>query len=645
MNDDIRNGYTPIEDYAAVGNLRTAALVSRYGAVDWCCMPQLDSPSVFAAILDHRRGGRFRVGPAGNWRRGEQRYQPETNVLETWWDTDGGRLTVIDFMPLRGAIVPGEDPAAAPALYRVIRCAGAACDVEIEWAPRFDYARATPELALTADGAVAHAGDESLRLLGLADGAEIVAAADGQPSLKLRLTMRDGDTLPLLMHYGADDGGCAPADWQRACETTADAWRGWLSARDQGERCSFAGPWQPLVDRSGLALKLLTYPRTGAIAAAATTSLPEDIGGVRNWDYRYTWIRDASFTAQALVALGHSDEAIGFLQWAEDVTRRDEAAGGKLHLMYTLDGVSDIPERELDHLEGYCGSRPVRIGNKAAGQFQLDIYGELLDAAWEMARLGVSIDGDLWKFLSHVADQACARWTKPDYGIWEVRSEPRHFVYSKLMVHVALDRALRLADRFGLPADRERWKKTRDAVRSTILERGYDEERGAFVQSFGDTALDAANLHIPLVGFLPVDDPRVQSTIDLYLEELTENGVVYRYRTGEGGVDDGLPGEEGAFGLTTFWMVDALALSGRLDEANEMFEGAARRANHVGLYSEEFDPRSGAFLGNFPQAFTHIGFINSTVYLAHAEGRPVPAPAPIGSPEERQEREDSEGSG
>jgi GH15 family glucan-1,4-alpha-glucosidase len=393
------------------------------------------------------------------------------------------------------------------------------------------------------------------------------------------------------------------------------------------------------VDRSGLALKLLTYPRTGAIAAAATTSLPEDIGGVRNWDYRYTWIRDASFTGQAFVALGHRKEAIDFLKWAEDVTRRDHEEGGKLHLMYTLDGKSEIPERELDHLEGYRESRPVRIGNGAAGQFQLDIYGELLDAAWEMARLGVEIDEELWRFLTSVADQACAQWNRPDYGIWEIRTQPRHFVYSKLMVYVALDRALRLADRFGLPADRERWTTTRDAVRKTILERGYNEERGAFVQAFGTTALDAANLLIPLMGFLPADDPRVQSTIDLYLEELTENGLVYRYRTDDEEADDGLEGHEGAFGLTTFWMVDALALSGRLDEACEMFEGLARRANHVGLYSEEFDPRSGAFLGNFPQAFTHIGFINSAIYIAHAEGKDIPSPAPLGTREERAERE------
>jgi GH15 family glucan-1,4-alpha-glucosidase len=634
MNDDPRRGYAPIEDYGAIGNLRTAVLVSRYGSIDWACLPQLDSPSMFAAILDHRRGGRFRVGPADRWHRGGQRYQHQTNVLETYWEVGEGRLSVVDFMPIEGTISDG-DPDAEPVIYRVVRCDSGSCDVALEWSPRFDYARSMPRLHVGSGTATAEDGTRCARLLGVPATATIEEDDDDGPVLRARFTLRQGDTLPLVMHHDLDDSRYQPGAWEHACRQTAEVWRAWLNSRDQGERCNFAGSWQPLVDRSGLALKLLTYPRTGAIAAAATTSLPEDIGGVRNWDYRYTWIRDASFTAQALVALGHRDEAIAFIEWAEDVTRRDKASGGQLHLMYTLDGKSEIPERELDHLEGYRQSRPVRVGNKAAGQFQLDIYGELLDAAWELVRLGVEIDDQLWQFLVDVADQACAQWTRPDYGIWEVRSEPRHFVYSKLMVHVALDRAIRLARSYDLPADLDRWERTRDAVRHTILERGFDKDRGAFVQSFGSTALDAANLLIPIVGFLPPEDPRVQSTIDLYLEELTENGVVYRYRT-DNGTDDGLPGHEGAFGLTTFWMVDALALSGRIDEAREIFEGAGRRANHLGLYSEEFDPRSGAFLGNFPQAFTHIGFINSAVYIAWAEGRDVPAPAPLGSPEERE---------
>lgn len=635
---DRHDGYSPIEDYGAIGNLRTVALVSRRGSIDWCCFPGLESGSVFAALLDVRRGGRFSVSPAAGPARAEQRYVDGTNVLETWWDLDAGRVSVLDFMPLRGVISAHSDPAAPPSVFRVLRCEGASCEVDVEWSPRFDYARARVTLEERDDIFVATSNGERLSLAGLDGNGRIAEDADGGPVVRARLRLRDGESMPLLCCYGDAAGMPELADWRADLERTCSAWREWLGTRDDGGRsCDFGGEWQPLIDRSGLALKLLTYPRTGAIAAAATTSLPEKFGGVRNWDYRYTWIRDASFTAQALVALGHRDEAVAFLQWAENITMSSDEGAENLRLMYTLYGDTNIPEEELDHLEGYRQSSPVRIGNKAAEQFQLDIYGELLDAAYELVRLGVTPDDRQWRFLSNVADQACRRWQEKDYGIWEVRSEKQHFVHSKLLVYVALDRALRIVDRFGFDADVERWRSSREAVRRSLLENGWNEERGAFVQAYGSTALDAANLHIVLEGFLPPDDPRVQSTIDRCLEELTENGMVYRYRTDH--ADDGLPGSEGTFGLATFWMVDALALSGRLDEAWQMFEGMARRANHVGLYSEQFDADTGAFLGNFPQAFTHIGFINSAVYLAHAEGRPTPSPAPLGSAEERRDHE------
>jgi pentatricopeptide repeat protein len=633
-------GYAPIEDYGAIGNLRTVALISRYGSVDWCCLPQLDAGSVFGAILDHRRGGRWRVGPAGPWRRADQRYVEMTNVLETVWDDGGARLTVTDFMPLSGSISGRCDAPTSPAIYRVLRCEGGTSDVAVEWSPRFDYARAATSIDMGSNLVTADSGAERVQLEGLPAGAVIDHGDDGGPVLRSHFTMQDGDVIPLLTWYGGDAPIDGVAGWRGALDRTLRAWRDWVENGGTEHSSSFAGPWQPLVDRSGLALKLLTFPSTGAIAAAPTTSLPEHIGGVRNWDYRYTWIRDASFTAQALVAIGHRKEAVDFLEWAEEVTMQGQDADGRLGLMYTLDGESSIPEIELDHLEGYRESRPVRIGNKAAEQFQLDIYGELLDAAYEMSRLGVAIDDRLWRFLTSVTDQACARWSEPDYGIWEVRSEAQHFVYSKLMVYVAIDRALRLARRFRLPADTERWFRTREQVRESILQNGYDTTRGSFVQAYGSSALDAANLHIPLVGFLPPEDPRVQSMINLSLRELTENGLVFRYRTSD--ADDGLPGHEGAFGLTTFWMVDALALSGRVDEAWEMFEGMGRRANHLGLYSEELDPLSGEFLGNFPQGFTHIGFINSAVYLAHAEGRPLAAPPPLGTAEEKTEQAEYE---
>jgi pentatricopeptide repeat protein len=628
--------YVPIAAYGAIGNLRSVALVSRRGSIDWCCFPQLDSGSVFAALLDHRRGGHFRIRPADHTGDGDQAYIEGTNVLRTWWDTGDARLSMTDFMPLRGSILGVGDPPAASKIYRVLHCEGGDCEVELEWAPRFDYARADMDMEAAGGHWIARAKGESMTIAGIPHAS--IAQVDGAPVLRARFTIRDGQHLPLLTWHGEDTPGWKLQEWDDALEQTTAAWREWLNSRQEADRCHFAGEWQPLLDRSGLALKLLTFPRTGAIAAAATTSLPEEIGGERNWDYRFTWIRDASFTAQALVVLGHREEAIAFLEWAENVGMGDDGQGRKLHLMYTVDGSADIEERELEHLEGYRRSRPVRIGNKAADQFQLDIYGELLGAAHELTRLGVDLSERQWKFLSRVADKACSRWQQPDYGIWEVRSEAKHFVHSKVMVHVGLDRAIRLARGRGDSGEHvDRWKKSRSAVRESILEHGYSRERGSFIQSYGSTALDAANLMIPLVGFLPFEDERVQSTIDRTMEALVENGLVYRYRTEE--TDDGLSGHEGAFGLTTFWLIDALALSGRLDEANELFDSMARRANHVGLYSEEIDPASGAFLGNFPQAFTHIGLINSAAYIAYAEGREIPGPPPIGSREERQEHD------
>ncbi len=636
--DDAAPDYVPIEDYGAIGNLLSVALVSRTGSIDWCCLPRLDSPGVFAAILDRRRGGRFSLRPRGVTAMGDQRYMADTNVLETWWEFGGTRLTITDFMPLRGSILRADDPPTAPRIYRIVRCEGGDCEVELEWSPRFDYARGATRMEIDGGSAIATGDEATLSLSGVPVPIELELTEHG-PVARATFRVRGGDAVPLLTWHGTDETGWPRDDWEAAQRETVEAWREWLHERDEGEVCDFAGEWQGMVSRSGLALKLLTFPRTGAIAAAATTSLPEQIGGVRNWDYRYTWIRDASFTAQALVALGHRAEAIDFIEWAEHTCMRDAERPGHLHLMYTLDGDPDILEVELDHLEGYRGSRPVRIGNKASGQFQLDIYGELLNAVWELTRIGGTIDADRWRFLTLVADQACMFWRKPDYGIWEVRSEPQHFVYSKLMVWVALDRAIRIAERYALDGPIEQWRQTLEAVREEILDLGFDEGLNTFVQAYGTQRLDAANLLVGIVGLLPMSDPRVQGTIDATLERLTENDLVYRYLADE--EVDGIAGHDGAFGLTTFWLVDALALSGRIAEARRIFEKVARRANHLGLYSEEFDPRTGAFLGNFPQAFTHIGFINSAVYLAYAEGRQIPSPAPFGSAEEAEERESS----
>ena len=626
--------YPPIADHGVIGNLRSAALVALDGAIDWCCLPDLDGPSVFAAILDHRRGGRFRVAPADRSAEttATQRYVERTNILVTRFETPQGRLAITDFMPLRGSIVTVESPVTAPQIYRLLHVEQGEVEVDVEWSPRFDYARAPTTIRDHGGVLEARGGGACLRLAGLPPGSARVEETPDGPVARARLRMEDGDRLVLLSWLGDGSPRWGPDDAQSACEDTARIWREWLGKREGPLSPDFPPEWEEAIDRSGLVLKLLTHPHTGAIAAAATTSLPEEIGGVRNWDYRFTWIRDAAFTAQALVALGHRYEALDFLEYAERTSMADDRRTLDLRVLYGLRGETELPEIVLDHLEGYRGSRPVRIGNAAARQEQLDIYGELLSAAWEYARHGGEVDEAMWSFLAAVADHACDRWREPDHGIWEVRGGTRHFVYSKVMVWVALERALRLSSRLGKTGNAVRWSREARAVRAAVLEQGYDPRVGAFVQAFGSTALDAANLLIPTVGFLPFDDPRVQGTIDRTLEKLTVNGLVYRYLS-----DDGLPGGEGAFGLCTFWLCDALALSGRVDEARELFGKMVSRANHVGLFAEEFDAVTGEFLGNFPQAFSHIGLVNSALYLARAAGRITPVPAPIGTAEHRGE--------
>ncbi|MGI9179914.1 MAG: glycoside hydrolase family 15 protein [Longimicrobiaceae bacterium] len=631
--------YKPISDYGTIGNLRTVALIGRDGAIDWCCLPHLDRPSVFGAILDTRRGGRFRVAPVG-MERAEQRYLPNTNVLETIFDGEGARLTVTDLMPLWGNIDGRHGSEAPPEIHRLLHCEGGEVEVEVEWSPRFDYARAAMRVQQVPGGWLALAGDARLALGAAGSDSELQGEIvdDGYgPVLRGRLRLRGGERAVLVTRWDSAHAECGVDASLRMLRRTADCWRGWVQKDSSAHERGWADGWLPQLVRSELALKLLTHADTGAIAAAPTTSLPEEIGGARNWDYRYCWIRDASLTAQALVSLGHETEAAEFLLWAERASAAHEEEERELQIMYGLHGEIDLEEFELPHLEGYRGSRPVRIGNGAAQQLQLDIYGELLGSAYELARRGVEIEPQLRGFLRSVADRACERWDQPDYGLWEVRSEPQHFVYSKAMIWVALDRAVLLSEQHGLPGDVQRWRGTRDRVREDVLTHGYDPELGAFTRWYGSGDLDASNLLLPLYELLPFDDPRVQGTIDRTLEQLTENGFVYRYHG-----EDGLEGGEGAFGLCTFWMVDALALSGRLDEAWEIFDGIARRGNHLGLFPEQFDPWSGEFLGNFPQAFTHIGFVNSLTYLAHAEGKAIPDPAPIGTPQHCRTRGEEE---
>ncbi|MFL5580421.1 MAG: glycoside hydrolase family 15 protein, partial [Gemmatimonadaceae bacterium] len=617
----VDSGYIRIADHAAIGNLLTVALVGRDGAVDWCCLPELDSPSVFASILDSESGGCFRVAPVVGDAPpvlGEQRYLPHTNVVETIFTIGSARLTVTDFMPLGGPLSQCEMPDTKPEIHRLIRCEGAPIEVGVEWSPRFDYAAASTAIESQGDGFVARSGDEFMSLGGLPEASAHVEPVGNGQAVRARFRLAPGERIAVVTRYASTDTAAVPSETAALLGATCASWHDW--AHDRRVRRPWAGEWMELVIRSELALKLLTHPATGAIAAAATTSLPEHIGGERNWDYRFSWLRDSAFTVQALLAVGHRAEAVDFLSWAQKSSMADSHDDWGLRIMYGLRGERVNGERSLDHLSGYRGSRPVRVGNAAGVQRQHDIYGELMAAAYEYLRRGMSLEPELLAFLSRVADMASVAWREPDDGIWEVRNGPHHFVYSKVMVWVALDRAVKLARRGIIDGNMERWTRERDLVRAEVLEKGYDAELGAFVQAYGSKSLDASNLLLPIMEFLPATDPRVQGTIDLTIKHLMREGLVYRYFT-----EDGLAGGEGAWPVCTFWLVDALALSGRVQEARRYFSELVSRANHVGLFAEEIDPATGEHLGNFPQGFSHIGLINSVLYLARAEGNPAAA--------------------
>jgi GH15 family glucan-1,4-alpha-glucosidase len=617
--------YPPISDYGAIGNLRTVALVGRNGSIDWWCAPGLSDPSVFAALLDRQRGGRFAVAPA-DARDSTQRYIAETNVLETCIETDSGRLVITDWMPLHGDMNgQGRSTQTAPEICRLLRADGE-MTVELEWSPRFDYARSEPRIHRTDTGLLAEDGTRRLVLAGLPADAELRMDADsGGPVARARFRL--AGPLPLVCRWDDDTADASAAATDTSLQRTVDAWHGWIRKDAVADR-GWASPWEDLVLRSELVLKLLLHADTGALAAAPTTSLPETPGGIRNWDYRYSWIRDAALIGQAFTGVGHDREMRAFLEWAERVSQHADG-GRNIQIVFGLHGEPHLPEQELPHLEGYGGAAPVRIGNGGTEQHQHDVFSDLLCSAYELDSRE-SLPAEIWRFLSHVTDIALERWQEPDYGIWEMRTGPHQFVFSKVKVWEALTRAIWFAEHGRLPHDTNLLKRVRRQIRDDVLEHGYDAGLGAFVMAYDRRELDAANLQIPLMEFLPPGDPRVQSTIDRTLEGLTENGLVYRYTA-----DDGLAGDEGTFNLCTFWLVDALALSGRLDEAYAIFDGIAGRASHLGLFSEQIDARTGAFLGNFPQAFSHVGLINSVLYLAWAEQRELPVDTLIGTPEHR----------
>ncbi|MEJ2254617.1 MAG: glycoside hydrolase family 15 protein [Nitrospirota bacterium] len=609
--------YKKISEYGIIGDLHSVALVAPDGSIDWMCLPYIDSGSIFGALLDDQKGGRFRVRPAAEEWDSSVRYLPGTNILETDFRTREGVARMVDFMPV---VLEGEAREVRHELLRRIDCAEGTIAMEVLFDPRFDYARAETVLAMgPRGGIVARGGGEKL---GLAASRHLELGEDGRG--RARWGLKRGDRVWLNLRYGAEDlCMCDPEEAEEAFRRTEEYWHRWLAKSETG-RAVDLGPYGEMVERSALVLKLLYYAPTGTVAAAATTSLPEEIGGVRNWDYRFTWVRDTSFTLEALFNFGHMSETEGYLRWVETLLRETGPEG--LRVLYGLRGETDITEEELGHLEGYRGSRPVRVGNAAGGQRQLDIYGELMDAALKLSDYVGRVGLGMWPFLKGICDYVTEHWRESDNGIWEVRDGPYHYVYSKVMCWVALDRGVTMARRYGFPADLEKWLRVQEEIKEEVLEKGWSRKKQAFLQHYGGKALDASALLIPLMGFLPHDDPRVASTLEAVRAELAVEHLLYRY-VGE----DGLPGEEGQFLYCTFWLVDNLTAMGRYEEAEALLDSMEDMANHLGLFSEEYDYHWQDALGNFPQALTHIGYINSVVALRSARA----------AEEEKRRREES----
>jgi GH15 family glucan-1,4-alpha-glucosidase len=602
--------YLPITQHGLIGDLHTAALVAADGRVVWLPWPRFDSPSLFAALLDDQAGGEWALAPAGATS-SRQSYDGETAILLTEFEAPGGRAELRDWMsPWQGA-APGHD------LCRVLRCTDGQIELRGRFAPRPDYARARAQLRARDGGLTFHAHDLDLFL-----SCDVPWTLEpGGDAATLRTTLRAGEHIHCVLSSGQPIG---VADVGADLAATRRFWQDWVG------RCTYDGRWQALVRRSAITLKLLTYAPSGAIVAAPTTSLPEWIGGPRNWDYRYTWLRDASLTLYALFRLGYEQEAHAFFHWLAELRRRH---GQAPQIMYGVGGETELEEHELSHLAGYRGSRPVRIGNAAYRQRQLDVYGGIVDAAYAYEQHGQLLEPHEWDLLRDEIDYVAAHWQTPDQGIWEIRGPAEHHTFSKLMCWITLDRGIRLAEHERWPYDQARWCATRDAIRDAILHNAWNEQLGAFTQTFGGATLDASLLILPLVGLLPPDDPRVRSTIAQIDQQLSRGALVYRYRTG-----DHLPGDEGAFLICSFWMVDALATTGQVEAAERRFERLLSYANPLGLLPEEVDPASGTALGNYPQAFSQIGLINSALNLTRALDQVKQPPAPGTSPHPMQSR-------
>ena len=600
--------YPNIADHGLIGDLQTAALVTTDGVLDWFCCPRFDSPSVFASLLDAERGGFYRIAPDRDDYVSRQLYLPDTAVLITRFMTPDGVGEVHDFMPVI------EGPATdRHRLVRNVRVVRGVMRFAIQIEPRFDYGRKPHTVEISDHGAVFRSEDLDLTVHGIAPEGSSVRDLDITPSpdsngLRWTRTLREGESGGVVLEsMGGTPRLVTPEEAHRLEDDTARFWRGWL------HRSSYTGRWREMVARSAITLKLMTYAPTGAPIAAPTTGLPEQEGGERNWDYRYTWIRDGSFSIYALLGLGYVEEAAAFGAWLRDRTQEQAGQGsGPLKIMYRVDGTSDLVEETLDHFEGWRGSRPVRIGNGAADQLQLDIYGEAATAIYLADTSGVQAGHQGWTALADIIDWLCDHWDQPDEGVWETRGGRKNFTYGRFQAWVALDRSIRMATERGRPADIARWVTERDAIYRQVMERGWNPKVGAFTQHYDTEVLDSSLLKMPMEGFIAPRDPMWLSTLDAMDRELVSDSLVYRYNPAAS--PDGLAGDEGTFSLCTFWYVDALTRAGRLDDARLTFEKMHTYANHLGLFSEEIGS-TGEQLGNFPQAFSHLALISAAVNL------------------------------
>jgi len=583
-----------IEDYGLVGDMQAAALVSRDGALDWLCLPRFDSGAVFAALLGESENGHWTIQPAGTFRSTGRRYRGDTLVLETELETASGAVRLVDFMPPRET---------TPEVVRIVEGVGGRVEMRMELVVRFDYGALVPWVRNLSGTLVAVAGPDALALRTPVEleGRDLRTYAS--------FTVSEGERVPFVLTWFPSHAGLPEViDADRALRDTLSFWEEWAS------RCTYEGEWREAVMRSLLTLKALAYAPTGGIVAAPTTSLPEALGGVRNWDYRYCWLRDATLTLLALVRAGYVEEAGGWRDW---LLRAVAGSPDDLQIMYGVAGERRLTELELTWLSGYEGSRPVRIGNGAHDQRQLDVYGEVVEALYRARRQGLPPSDDAWRIVRRLLQWLESGWREPDEGIWEVRGPRRHFTHSKVMAWVAFDRGIKIVERLGRTGPVDRWRAARAALRAEVLREGYDADRGSFVQSYGSDRLDASLLLIPLVGFLPASDERVVGTVRAIEAELMRDGLVERYRADDENVEvDGLPPGEGVFLPCSFWLAAARAQQGRHDEAVELYERLLSLRNDLGLVSEEYDPERGRLVGNFPQAFTHIGLVETAFTLS-----------------------------